>query len=1162
MTHVVITSLSSFLMILIMFSSWARLWARETTSGDAYVRFDEQTQTWTLGTAMVEEKIQLANGVYRVLSWQNKASRRQYIPEAVGSEEFRITVDGTAYTGASGGWLLKGSETQVLAQGECQLVVRLGNGLLAVEKTYLLYPGTSIIRQWTTYQNASSRSVKALNPYLLAQRVRMEERGQPVLNYMTGGGYFTGSQILKEAAFSSSYARTFDSTDKPELTEISGVSYGSAMPWGSGAYMQWFCIRDIASQEGFFAGFDYYGRWTAEIGNYFGGAGYLGIGVGGYEKELAPGESLTTPKAFTGVFVGDLDSMGNQVKNWQYRYLWDYTSENYFAKIRFSAEMRWQAEKSDVPWGGGTQDNWDYRMATMFHAIEVMRYVGADILWQDAGWHDQLGDNDGPNFFQVKQYLNKSGMGLAVWWPLYSVSNHSKVYRKHPEWLSESDTFSGSNLDTSKRQVIDYLLGQLDGKVSEWGNFQWRLDGTAVVPVNNNETPMLAEYHNVVGLLQAFRRRHPGSSIDICSGGGNLMGFETLRASDVSQLTDGGSVYNANYYSSYLFPPDKIDDWTRDANFTFALARSSLTMAAAWTGDRGLYGHEPGLLLNDGLENLRRDFQIYHYLVQEGVAGRWSLVYHPRVEGDDPVYYFERLSRDGKRGVIIMKHFAQGRVKIFPKGLEPQGIYDVRFEMQKATSSQAGSELMRDGISLVDPIPGELIYLGLPNHPGSGTDRVPPSDPGNVKKRIGTNMGITGVELEWAPSTDNNWLSYYQIYRDGEMIDKVAKGTSYFDHSGGAENLGARYEVQAVDGDGNSSHKGEATEVAGGPEIFTARGGFLAGKDYSYPGANGWSYEEWVGAAHTPMTWNGALGQMGLYKGSAGTGVQKPVIGASWMRPGDEADAVRVFTLPYSGSITVTATVHKDIYHTYGDGVRVKILKNDQQIWPKEGWLLIAADDISGKNMEQKVSVQKQDKLLFVVNSIGDSTDDDTVWDPQITYDRIDGAPIRAARTVTNDNSTRLKYDGTGWQKLGLSPWGGDVDQGYFPGWSQGTVSVSETPGDKLTVKFRGTGAEIIGQTGTDRGVASITLDGKQTTTIDTFVPENIIHLTVPKVRAGAAALWPQVPRVCLWGIQGLAQGVHEVVVTVTGQKNEESSGTFIGIDAVVVFNGTTIAPQ
>ena len=63
---------------------------------------------------------------------------------------------------------------------------------------------------------------------------------------------------------------------------------------------------------------------------------------------------------------------------------------------------------------------------------------------------------------------------------------------------------------------------------------------------------------------------------------------------------------------------------------------------------------------------------------------------------------------------------------------------------------------------------------------------------------------IPGVELTWKPGTDDNWVSYYEVFRNGEAIDKVAKGTYYFDHSAGAD-LAAKYEVRTVDGAGNVS---------------------------------------------------------------------------------------------------------------------------------------------------------------------------------------------------------------------------------------------------------------------------------------------------------------------------------------------------------------------
>ena len=56
------------------------------------------------------------------------------------------------------------------------------------------------------------------------------------------------------------------------------------------------------------------------------------------------------------------------------------------------------------------------------------------------------------------------------------------------------------------------------------------------------------------------------------------------------------------------------------------------------------------------------------------------------------------------------------------------------------------------------------------------------------------------------PGTDNNWISYYEVFRNGIAIDRVAKGTYYFDHSAGGD-LAAKYEVRTVDGAGNASGK-------------------------------------------------------------------------------------------------------------------------------------------------------------------------------------------------------------------------------------------------------------------------------------------------------------------------------------------------------------------
>jgi hypothetical protein len=311
--HPLVSRFAIACLTLLIVAGHTKLTAQETTSGDGYVRLDERTSTWALGTSMVEHRLQLVKGVFALTSFENKLSRRQYVSEATRGEEFRIVADGKEYTGLSGGWRLVGSDTSVLAQGEIQLVVRIENDLLRVEKTYVVYPSTSIIRQWVKYQNRSSGPLTVSNPYFLADRLRAGEADNLTLHYMTGGGFYTGCQTLKEVRLSKEYARTFESktktlskyytpdldmsdpTDEAEKSiELAGMNmnFGYPDPYASGVYMPWFCLRDAQAGDGVFAGFDYLGRWAAEIGNYYGGPGYLGLRLGGFKQSLAPGGIL------------------------------------------------------------------------------------------------------------------------------------------------------------------------------------------------------------------------------------------------------------------------------------------------------------------------------------------------------------------------------------------------------------------------------------------------------------------------------------------------------------------------------------------------------------------------------------------------------------------------------------------------------------------------------------------------------------------------------------------------------------------------------------------------------------------------------------------------------------------------------------------------------
>ena len=68
--------------------------------------------------------------------------------------------------------------------------------------------------------------------------------------------------------------------------------------------------------------------------------------------------------------------------------------------------------------------------------------------------------------------------------------------------------------------------------------------------------------------------------------------------------------------------------------------------------------------------------------------------------------------------------------------------------------------------------------------------------------------------------------------------------------------------------------------------------------------------------------------------------------------------------------------------------MNIKILKNTDQVWPAAGWQYVAADDTTGINIEQSITVNAEDNIRFVVNKKGvDPSGDKTTWDPAISYD-------------------------------------------------------------------------------------------------------------------------------------------------------------------------------
>ncbi|MGA2656376.1 MAG: hypothetical protein ABSH34_02550 [Verrucomicrobiota bacterium] len=932
------------------------------TGGEGYIR--SEGARWTLGAAGVEKIVALEDGRFLLRSFKSTATGQELAQDSAPSDEFFVLLGDKAerVSGATGGWQLVGSKTLKLKQTELQLDVTLQRESLQVTKSYVVYPKSSIIREWVTFKNTGTAPLKIGEPGFLNFTSKPGSPSSLEFLWMTGGENAAGSWTVQTETLPPGKARTFDSYEpmKVDLSQLPGdgvnakillnnrqvwpdhgwqylphggvtarfdlslevavgdqlvflvnmnkhvsndtttldptitypdgekhtasaefgteqgqhgwryqylqgdkfmdlicqptnklwaadkdnpiaipiISPGTVHPgpnqdvarvWtapkaghikvtgslcntgnpaggeygfraGSSTYAPWYALYSRETKQGLFIGWDYFGHWGSSFALGPGGAVQTELKVAGHRQTLGPDESITTPKAFVGLYRDDLDNAGNECLDWQYRYLWDYTRRDWFPAMLivgcWTKGTTW-----GKTWSGGGAD-FDSTYRKVFRVADLMRFCGGDVYHRDWGWWGVCGDWDGPDWRSANQYLHKYGMGLLLYGFIYAADPDSRVGKAHRDWFMPD----GRLLDLTRPEVVQFMEAKLDEWYNQWGPFEWRNDGGFTEPRQgptgryDDDSPLLGQDQGLRKVIQDFLDKHQDCSFQPVNGGGVYGSYEYSRFASTFSFSDGAVGIIRNYWASLLLPPDKTSDipeTTVPENYNKAAWRGYLCLNFGVSQDSS----DPVKL-----DGVREMIDIYHYLSHEGVVGRWVKVYRPAVQGDDPTMYFQRLSGDRQRGIIIPKRAAPGPVTIKPKGLLARNRYLISFQESQATDNRTGADLMANGIRIEKALPGDLVYLNLPMHPGSKLDTQPPRPPSNLTKRQAQNMGYPGVELAWKPGKDNNWISYYEIFRNGAFLDKLAKGTFYFDHSAGAD-LAANYEVRSVDGAGNVSGK-------------------------------------------------------------------------------------------------------------------------------------------------------------------------------------------------------------------------------------------------------------------------------------------------------------------------------------------------------------------
>ena len=117
-------------------------------------------------------------------------------------------------SGSGWQWALHDDHAAQGRQGEIQLDIALDSTILLVTRHYVIYPGTSVIREWSTLDNISGHSVNLSHVDFFHAQVLASTAKDLQFNYLTGGGNYNGSQLLKSEPMSQEYKRTLDSNGR------------------------------------------------------------------------------------------------------------------------------------------------------------------------------------------------------------------------------------------------------------------------------------------------------------------------------------------------------------------------------------------------------------------------------------------------------------------------------------------------------------------------------------------------------------------------------------------------------------------------------------------------------------------------------------------------------------------------------------------------------------------------------------------------------------------------------------------------------------------------------------------------------------------------------------------------------------------------------------
>lgn len=673
------------------------------------------------------------------------------------------------------------------------LIVDAEAETLRVQRTITIYMDIGVVESVDVLLNDSEQVVVCDLPHPFDVCV---QRGVDMhVEMLTGGGNFTGSHILRDETPAEGIRKNYYSNEKPRVIRVDGLKKSKRkFVEGTAVWQEFFAVRN--NEGGFHVTFDYAGIWKASVKN---NIDHFSISVSFPDEQVfipAHG-SLALPITRFGAYTGDLDALGNHILNFSYQHKWDFTNPDYLAKP--NAFMFWiNDEHTSMP-----------QCENAFWIVRNAQTIGAEIVHVDDFWYDKKGNwnNIGKDdFAELNTYAQKCGLKISVWYAPWHADYDSEPFKNHRNWRVKKDKkqWYGGHFDLSCDEACAWQEQLMCSKQEQWGPHMIKYDGEPLWPSDGSLRCMPKASENWYRLLKEFRTNYPTAGVFGCASGGELMGIEALRFSDLHCVTDELVRHYNGYYNTILTPPDKImgggrNVWGKPYN---PESRSE------WKTEVQINMNQADLPANaDDVELLRQDIERYRFFQTKGCVGRGVQVFRPLCTGMDKTLVLQKMSADQQRGYITIDTSLSPRhsaVTIYPKGMISDQTYTLRaiagsFEPER----RLGEAWMRDGITIDSINVGEMICMNLEDMPGIKKEAYVVPDPVDCKKQVTTIMGHDGVVISWKIPEMSQWYSYSLIICDGKKYAIASVGEYCFLPNANPQSI---YEVQLYDGYGNYSN--------------------------------------------------------------------------------------------------------------------------------------------------------------------------------------------------------------------------------------------------------------------------------------------------------------------------------------------------------------------